>query len=235
MSIVTLKRKTYAKYNNMSVGKPQFSLNGGYRNQGWVGQTSLSRHYPKTPMKGHGGCCGQYANVQVVLSAVTSTEKNNVIKTSVKGTEGQLTTQYRWIRRPQPFATVKPDATRHNNDSSTYTDRLRKNTISQANACESTINGTNNCKLCTQSCSRNSNFSVNKNLYKISKPIVNSFARGKSGKMAGYIGGGIPKVQSKVADTQAQYLLQLNNACTNDEIQHNKINRAAFSGSTTTY
>lgn len=235
MSIVVLKRKTYAKYNNMSVGKPQFSLNGGYRNQGWVGQTSLSRHYPKTPMKGSGGCCGKYNNVPVVLSAVTSTENNKVIKASVKGTDGQQMVQNRWIRRPQPFATVKPDATRHNNDSSTYTDRLRKLTINQANACESTVNGTNNCKLCTQSCSRNSNFSVNKNLYKISKPIVNSFARGKSGKMAGYIGGGIPKVQSKVADTQAQYLLQLNNSCTNDEIQHNKINRAPFSGSSTTY
>jgi hypothetical protein len=235
MSIVTLKRKTYAKYNNMSVGKPQFSLNGGYRNQGWVGQTSLSRHYPKTTMKGSGGCCGKYNNVPVVLSAVTSTENNKIIKASVKGTEGQLMTKYRWIRRPQPYATVKPDTTQHNNDSSTYIDRLRRKTIIQANACESTINGTNNCTPCTQSCSRNSNFSINKNLYKISKPIVNSFARGKSGKMAGYIGGGIPKVQSKVADTQSNHILQLDIACTSDETQHNAINRAPFSGSSTTY
>ena len=36
MSIVALKRKTAAKYNNSSVGVPQFSINGGYRNQGWV-------------------------------------------------------------------------------------------------------------------------------------------------------------------------------------------------------
>lgn len=235
MSIVVLKNKTYAKYKNMSVGQPQFSLNGGYRNQGWVGQTSLSRHYPKTPMKGSGGCCGKYNNVPVVLSAVTSTENNRVIKGSVMGTEGQLMTQYRWIRRPQPYAVVKPDTTRNNNDSSSYTDRLRRTTISQANACESTTTGTNNCKLCTQSCSRNSNLTINKNLYKISKPIVNSFAKGKSGKMAGFIGGGIPKVQSKVQDTQTQYLLQLDIACTNDEIQHNKINRAPFPGFATTY
>jgi hypothetical protein len=237
MSIVVLKNKTYAKYKNMSVGQPQFSLNGGYRNQGWVGQTSLSRHYPKTPMKGSGGCCGTYNNVPVVLSAVTSTENNCVIKGSVKGTEGQLATQYRWIRRPQPYATVKPDTTRNNNDSSSYTDRLRKTTISQANACESTVTGTNNCKaIQTNICNnRNSNLGVNKNFYKIAKPIVNSFAKGKSGKMAGFIGGGIPKVQSKVQDTQTQYLLQLDISCTNDEIQYNKINRAPYAGFATTY
>ena len=60
MSIATLKKKTAAKYNNASVNVPQFSINGGYRNQGWVGQTTLSRSLPKTPMvgntpKGHGG------------------------------------------------------------------------------------------------------------------------------------------------------------------------------------
>ena len=38
MSIVALKRKTAAKYNNSSVGVPQFSINGGHRNQGWVVQ-----------------------------------------------------------------------------------------------------------------------------------------------------------------------------------------------------
>lgn len=44
MSLATLKKKSAAKYNNMSVGTPQFSLYGGHRNQGWVGQSSrLSR------------------------------------------------------------------------------------------------------------------------------------------------------------------------------------------------
>lgn len=33
MSIVALKKKTAAKYNNMSVGVSQFSINGGHRNQ----------------------------------------------------------------------------------------------------------------------------------------------------------------------------------------------------------
>jgi hypothetical protein len=34
MSIVALKRKTEARYNNMSVGQKQFSINGTTRNQG---------------------------------------------------------------------------------------------------------------------------------------------------------------------------------------------------------
>ena len=61
MSIATLKRKTQAKYNNMSVGNTHgFSINGTHRNQGYVGQTSLSRSLPRTLMKGnavrgHGG------------------------------------------------------------------------------------------------------------------------------------------------------------------------------------
>ena len=65
MSIATLKKKTIYKYNNSSVGHTQFSLNGGYRNQGFVGQTSLSRSLIKTPMKGniirgHGGIVLSY-------------------------------------------------------------------------------------------------------------------------------------------------------------------------------
>ena len=66
MSIVALKKKTAAKYNNMSVNtKEGFSLNGTRRLQGYVGQTSLSRSLPRTLMRGttirgHGGCCGTY-------------------------------------------------------------------------------------------------------------------------------------------------------------------------------
>ena len=79
MSIATLKKKTAAKYNNMSVSEPKFSLNGGHRSQGWVGQTTLSRSLPKTPMvgntpKGSGGCCGTYRVTPIVQSAVKSTK-----------------------------------------------------------------------------------------------------------------------------------------------------------------
>ena len=105
MSIVALKNKTAARYNNMSVGATQFSLNGGHRSQGWVGQTMLSRSLPRTPMKGnvpkgHGGCCGKYDDKHIIQSAVTSLNDSNVIKSSSLNTMGMINTHYRWIRRP---------------------------------------------------------------------------------------------------------------------------------------
>lgn len=141
MSIATLKRKTSAQYHNMSVGsKNGFSLNGTHRSQGYVGQTMLSRSLPRTPMKGntargHGGCCGTYRKTPIVQSGVTSTENPNVIKASVLGTEGMLATKYRWIRRPQPFASVKPDTNRNINDQQSFIERLKKKTIKKADEC----------------------------------------------------------------------------------------------------
>ena len=134
MSIATLKRKTAAKYNNASVNVPQFSINGGYRNQGWVGQTTLSRSLPKTPMvgdtpKGHGGCCGTYNIGTIVQSAVTSTNNPAVIKPSVLSTDGMLDTKYRWIGRPAPYTSVKPGAGNNLNDQSDYITQKTKSTI----------------------------------------------------------------------------------------------------------
>src|SRR6056300_493379 len=98
MSIVALKRKTAAKYNNVSVGVPQFSINGGFRNQGWVGQTSLSRSLIKTPYRGatprgYGGCCGTY-NVSIVKPLEPCTNNSEVIKPSVVSTDGMLDMKY---------------------------------------------------------------------------------------------------------------------------------------------
>ena len=36
MSLATLKKKTQAQYRNVSVGQPQFSINGTHRSQGYV-------------------------------------------------------------------------------------------------------------------------------------------------------------------------------------------------------
>jgi hypothetical protein len=100
MSVATLKRKTFAKYNNSSVNsKNGFSLNGTHRNQGYVGQTSLSRSLPRTLMKGntargHGGCCGTYKSYPIIQSCVTSTEDNSVVKSSVISTKGLISTRY---------------------------------------------------------------------------------------------------------------------------------------------
>jgi len=106
MSIVALKNKTAAKYNNMSVGSNNFSLNGTHRSQGWVGQTMLSRSLPRTPMKGnvpkgHGGCCGNYDNKHIIQSAVTSLNDVNSVKLSSLSNMGMISTHYRWIKRPE--------------------------------------------------------------------------------------------------------------------------------------
>jgi hypothetical protein len=117
MSISTLKKKTQAKYNNMSVGQNQFSLNGAHRSQGWVGQSMLSRSLPRTPMqgqtpKGHGGCCGTYNKSQgIIQSAVSSLNDNDVIKPSVISNKGMLEeklTPYRNYLMPYPYVSSIP-------------------------------------------------------------------------------------------------------------------------------
>jgi hypothetical protein len=113
MSIATLKKKTIYKYNNSSVGHTQFSLNGGYRNQGFVGQTSLSRSLIKTPMKGniirgHGGIDGTYLQQANFTSDVISLNDSSYNKSSVISTESMIKQKNRWIRRPLPFSVLKP-------------------------------------------------------------------------------------------------------------------------------
>jgi len=134
MSIVALKRKSQTQYHNLSVGQKGFSLNGGYRNQGYVGQENRSRFLSRTLMKGnvvkgHGGCCGTYKVGHIVQTSVTSTENHNVIKSSVLGTSGQIATQYRWIRRPQPFMTVKPDTNNHINTQQQFIENKKKSIL----------------------------------------------------------------------------------------------------------
>jgi hypothetical protein len=148
MSIATLKRKTNAKYNNVSVGVKQFSLNGGYRNQGWVGQTSLSRSLPRTLMvgttpRGHGGTSvwrgngartykvvNYYPRGTIVQSGVQSTNDNRVIKRSVLNYEDRMQFgrwQQRWTNTVQRFQCtqcntnfVKPDTNHNLGDQADY-------------------------------------------------------------------------------------------------------------------
>ena len=141
MSIATLKKKSFTQYNNMSVGsKTGFSLNGTHRSQGYVGQTSLSRSLPRTLMKGHtikghGGICGCYPIKPIVQSAVTSLNDTSVVKPSVINTLGMINTKYRWIRRPAPFSSVKPDVNNNINTQSQYIDNLSRSTIKTTESC----------------------------------------------------------------------------------------------------
>jgi hypothetical protein len=119
MSIATLKRKTQAQYNNMSVGsKTGFSLNGTHRSQGYVGQTMLSRSFPRTLMKGnvvrgHGGCCGTYARPEPVYNVnrvIVEGTQNLFVKPTVLTTKGMLEKKYRWINSGQyPNYWVQPN------------------------------------------------------------------------------------------------------------------------------
>ena len=136
MSIVALKRKTLAQYHNNSHSPDGFSLNGTHRNQGYVGQTSLSRSLPRTLMKGntprgHGGCCGKYYQGTIVQSGVTSLENPAVVKKSTMNTRGLIDTKYRWIRRPKPFAEVKHIVNTHSQ--SEYIYFISQKTIKEKN------------------------------------------------------------------------------------------------------
>jgi hypothetical protein len=149
MSIVALKRKTQSQYNNVSVGQPQFSINGTRRLQGYVGQTSLSRSLPRTLMRGnticgHGGVNGTYPVYPVVTEGTglgtNALNDPSVVKSSVLDTKGQLMTQYPWIRRPAPTTSVKPDTTLHIQTQEQYIDYLRRQTMYQANTSQPPAN-----------------------------------------------------------------------------------------------
>ena len=132
MSIATLKRKTFAKYNNSSVNTGEgFSLNGSHRNQGYVGQTSLSRSLPRTLMKGntprgHGGCCGTYNLTPIIQSAVKSTEDSSVIKKSVMNTMGMMDTRLSC----NLCNVVKPDSSQNANTQRDHIARKEKECLS---------------------------------------------------------------------------------------------------------
>jgi hypothetical protein len=115
MSLATLKKKTQAAYNNNSVGQKHFSLNGGQRSQGWVGQDSRGRTLVRSlakgnTLRGHGGCCGKYPKPCVVPSEVKTTENSNVVKTSVLNYNGMMHTVNPWIWRPAPITSFKIDS-----------------------------------------------------------------------------------------------------------------------------
>ncbi len=208
MSISTLKKKSLQKYNVMSTGYKNFSLNGTHRSQGWVGQSNLSRSLPRTLMngpteRGHGGCDGTYNITPIVTSAVTSLNDDSVIKSSVLSYDGMMATQFRWIRRPQPYTSVKPDTNHHLNNQSDYINRLTRLTTAQT--CNDTQPQKQRpCKSC----------SVDPILFRSYSNTPQSFAQPYPNP--------ITKPDSDfVPISQGDYLVQLNRSCTqiDDEFQ----------------
>jgi hypothetical protein len=199
MSIATLKRKSLTQYNNMSVGERIFSLNGTHRSQGYIGQTSLSRSLPKTPMKdntqnGHGGCCGLYQTKPIVQSAVKSTEDETVVKKTVMNTSGMLTSRNRWAKRGEPYTSVKPGNNNNVNSQKDYITRLQKKTITDADSCYQTKT---NCPKCT------------------TPNIGNMFSKR-------YTYDTFVKPKTFVAMPQNEYLLKLHNKCAEQDIVYVK-------------
>ena len=95
MSLAVLKKKSNMYKSVISgKGKNGFSINGGMRNQGWVGQDTLGRHLNGTRFRGlepmgNGGCCGKYV-INIVNSGGCNTNNPDVIKRSTLNTSGYL-------------------------------------------------------------------------------------------------------------------------------------------------
>jgi len=159
MSLATLKKKTkalfnnphigdkYGKYSNMSASRMSsygngfvgFSLNGTHRSQGYIGQSMQQRHFPSTPMRGnvargHGGKYGQYSanNGHIIQSGVVSLNDSSVVKSSVMNTQGYYHTHYRWIWRPQPYTSVKPNNYNELGNQQIHTEHLAKCAVANA-------------------------------------------------------------------------------------------------------
>ena len=141
-----MEKKT--KLLGESSNRPHYSTVGTHRNQGYIGQTGLSRYLGKTPMKnsvprGHGGNLGKYnktAPAIVSPNGIFSVENSNVLKSASLSYNGMVATKYRWAKRPAPITTIKPDSNQNNNFSSAYTGSLTKNTIQTINkSCPTTI------------------------------------------------------------------------------------------------
>jgi hypothetical protein len=133
MSIATLKRKNAAQHQTMSTGHTQFSLNGTYRSQGYIGQTYRSA--PRTLMhgdaaRGGGGCCGTYPTTANVVPPIISQNDPTVVKSSVLSSRGRIAKRYPWITGGSTPGSgfdamyVKPDATHALNTQSAYIDSV---------------------------------------------------------------------------------------------------------------
>ena len=162
MSIIALKRNSRRFQAPISGhGKDGFSLVGGRRNIGVVGQTNLAKsvtrtrekfihaysksnpHGGKVEPQGWGGCCNTYIKV-IHNSGSCCTNNPNKIKPTVKNTAGMLANRYMGIYHgaykeptaatPNPiFAWVKPMGAHGENTQSTHI-KIRSTNSSHCNS-----------------------------------------------------------------------------------------------------
>jgi len=118
MSIATLKRKTMGGGNPRldpisGVGAKGFSLNGGHRNIGAVGQFRMVSNVTRTPFRGiqpmgHGGFNGEYYK-KPSNSGSCCANDDSIIKPSSLTTEGLIDVKYKWTKSQYPRYWVKDD------------------------------------------------------------------------------------------------------------------------------
>jgi hypothetical protein len=133
MSLVTLKKKSR---NNRRIapisgrGTDGFSLNGGYRNIGSVGQFRMISNTTRTPFKGafpmgNGGSGGKYYNKPANSGTCTAND-NTIVKKSSLNTAGMIDTKYKWTKSTYPNYWVQEDDNSYSvtRDQSTYITNL---------------------------------------------------------------------------------------------------------------
>lgn len=101
MSIVALKRKSrHYKARISGQGTKGFSLNGGHRNQGWVGQGVRGRSLTGTPYRGvvpmgNGGHLGKYVRkISNRSGSQCCTNDPNIIKRSTMNNMGRIDSSF---------------------------------------------------------------------------------------------------------------------------------------------
>jgi hypothetical protein len=138
MSLATLNKKSKVLYHSMSVNRPQFSLNGYYRNDRSLPSTNRTQtSIPRTlargnQLRGHGGNNGNFKITTITAlceQPQAEQTENKTIKLSTKNTKGLIATKYLWTKLPNPYTWVK----RQNNSSNTscqlFTENLSKQAI----------------------------------------------------------------------------------------------------------
>ena len=177
MSIVAFKKKSVIQYGSNRSGKssttkwlPQgpfgkntlvleesiqnqnsngFSLNGGHRNIGYIGKTSMfskqGTRFRGTQPYGCGGSGGRYPQPLPffnVNEVIVLADQEYFVKPSVLSTYGMLAKKYRWIRGQYPNNWVQPNyPSGTQSDSASQGVYIHDKTV--ANICVSDVNNSN--------------------------------------------------------------------------------------------
>ncbi len=105
MSIIALKRKTYAQ-QNLSSKNGGFSLNNPRRVDSHSGEQKTQTSMRGLGYKGNGGCCGKFP-INLVKSQYINIDPFEGPRKSTMNTKGMMDTKYKWINRPYPYSTYQ--------------------------------------------------------------------------------------------------------------------------------